>query len=93
MRKLICFFRLREHYKQRLKQRGGKHWWFLKAKKVCERQSYTKGICEEWRYKNFVWLTQNYKLQTFINKDIKTGKWKRRFERQQRFRLLLAKNP
>jgi hypothetical protein len=69
MTKLICFFNKRQHYYNRLKKRGGKHWMFLLARKVGNKQAYAQGDCEVWKYKNFLWITQNWKLQTFINKE------------------------
>ena len=69
--KLTCFFNTTQHYRNRLKKRMGKHYLFLFSKKTGIKHSYMEGqVCEEWKYKNFVWLTQNWKLRTFINKSL-----------------------
>jgi len=73
MNKLICFFRTREHYRNRLTKRGGKHWMFLLARKTGKKMvadKRTRTNCYVYRFRNYLWLTQDYRLQTFINKDI-----------------------
>lgn len=69
--KIITFTRQREHYKNRLKLRNGKHIWFLFSKKIDEKQVLQvppRTPCEVWKFRNHLYITQNYQMQTYIKK-------------------------
>lgn len=71
MNKVLYLFNIRQHCKNRIREREGHILYFLLAKVVGEKYSYKEskcGKCLEWRYKHHVFLTQNGKLQTYINK-------------------------
>lgn len=69
--KPIYLLRARKHFWNRLEQRDGNVLCFLFAKVVDKKpvQDGRKDECLVWKYKNHIYLTQNYKLQTYINKS------------------------
>ncbi len=60
----------REHYKNRVKLRKGSSLWFLFSKVIDEKPVLNgrEEKCLVWKYKNHIYITQNYKLQTYIKK-------------------------
>lgn len=66
--KLISFFNLREHYKNRIKKRQGSHIFFLFSKKIDEKRvsPNSKTKCEVWKYKNHIYFTENNQMQTYV---------------------------
>lgn len=60
----------RKHFWNRLKLRKGSLYPFFLAKVIDEKPvlNNTKERCFVWKYKNHIYITQNYKLQTYIKK-------------------------
>jgi len=69
MKLKILLNKKRFHFWYRLKQRKGSLLYFLLAKKVGKKQTNdkTKGECLIWQFRNHRFLTQDGKLQTYIN--------------------------
>ena len=66
--KILSFFNLRKHYKNRIKQRNGSHLLFILSKKIDEKQVLdgSKTKCEVWKFRKNLYITQNYQMQTYI---------------------------
>ncbi len=61
MKKIFIIFNQRQHFKNRLKKRKGKLFYFLFSKVIDKKDS-----CLIWKYKNNLYFTENNKLQTYI---------------------------
>lgn len=68
MKLKILLNKKRPHFFNRLRQRNGSILWFLFAKVIGTKPSYTENKCLVWRFKNHYYLTQNNILQTYIYK-------------------------
>lgn len=74
MTKLKLFLSFKsKHYKNRIKKRKGNTLYFLFSKIIGKKPSYinSKTECLIWKYKNHVFLSQDGRLQTYINKKYK----------------------
>ena len=77
------------HYLNRLKQRHGSTLYFLLAKCVGTKPSYetSKTPCLVWQWKQRIFYTQDWLLQTYINKDIPRELNRKQRRRQARLQL------
>lgn len=72
MKLKILLNKKRQHFLNRLKKRNGNILYFLFSKVVDKKNVYDKegGECLVWKFRNHYFLTQNNKLQTYINKSL-----------------------
>lgn len=73
MEKVLSIFNQRQHFKNRLKERGGSLIYLFLAKRVKNQFLRQDGV-KIYKYKNHIYFIQNYKLQTYINKLIPKSK-------------------
>ena len=69
--KILLSFK-RPHFWNRLAKRGGKLSYFLLSKVVDKKgvaDERRKSDCLVWRFRNHLFITQDDRLQTYINKN------------------------
>jgi hypothetical protein len=68
--KIIYLFRKTQHFKNRLKKRGGKLIYFLfsRFKKNLDSFDKTRGVAKVYKFRNHEFVLQDGIMQTYVNR-------------------------